>query len=114
ATVPWLYVVYIASVIILIASSVERPGLLPIWSSESSCCSSAAFAIRLYIAVSITFPNVLRSVIGRYTPEVLWALIDLPAFRSTTTSARRNRLGKYFSLKLALVNFVIIRAIGSP
>src|SRR5208282_3984140 len=29
-------------------------------------------------------------------------------------SARRNRLGKYFSLKLALVNFVIIRASGSP
>src|SRR5271157_6106387 len=113
ATAPWLHVIYIASITILIASSVERPGLLPIWPSGSSYYSSAALTIRLHIAVSITFPNMLRSAIGRYAPGVLWALIDLPAFRNTTTSVRRNRLGKYFSLKLALVNFVIIRVSGS-
>ncbi len=114
ATAPCCHAVCTASVTTRIASSVDLAGRFPIWPLGSRLCSSAALAMRLLIAVSITFPMALRSAIGRYAPGVRWALADLPGFRSTTTLAQRKRFGKYSHARLAFAILAIALANGCP
>jgi hypothetical protein len=90
-TIPPLFRASIAaSIIILIAKSVNRPRLLPICPSDSKCLASATSVIRRANAAFTTFPIMFNNKIGRQAPGVAFWVIVLFGFGKTITLAILN------------------------
>ena len=95
------------SVSSLIVSSVDLPRRFPICPSGRRPWVSAALVILRYITASTTFPIVLSREIGRHTFSDFYYSTILPGFLRTIMLALRNIFGKYSSLKLTFVSFMM-------
>ena len=103
AITPESYAVLTASVTSRIASSVDRPFLLPVCPLGSRPYASTVLVILCPITPSITLPIVLSREISRQPPAVCYYSVVFLGFFRTTTLALRNYYKKYLSSKLACV-----------